>query len=1230
MSTKHSTYPSVKVMMSTASEDIHYSISDMHSGSSWFGSIQAILSQCPARSLFTLGLIVFLNVLASVLPILYFVQVSSAIQQMGKYHNDRQKYYEEMQVICIMMLGFGVAYILITTLASFLILLFSRKQGRLWRFLYFKSLLWKMPGFYDLNPEITSGMNINTECSNIEEALGDDLMLFIAGVSLLIGMWLLSLSYSLELTLICVVIFPFQYFGMVLLNRKSIESSTEALKMYSIAGLKSEETFENINTVASLNCQEVRIQEYAEQLKPLTEACARDGIKTGVGWGLNFSVMFALNGVMFYTATVYIIDGKNTWIQGNIDISDVIIVFYCYFMGSTLIGTFLPSLKKIINGIASAKNIKKITKEEDFTMEKSMLAESQWKIRFRHVKFCYPAKPDIFVLNDLSFRIHPGKTVGIVGTTGCGKSTIAQLLLGFYNLASGKILINRVSLEDLDLRSVRSFISYVNQEPLLFSTSIRKNVKLGNQDCTEVELEDVLHSAEAYSFIENMPDKLDSYVGNKGSHLSGGEKQRIALARAFLRNPRLLILDEATSALDAITENIILENIREKYHDTAVLVIAQRLRTVKNADTIHYLEDGAILESGTFDELVENKAHFYELMINKPLHEVVEESKSVLDEEHKEQRRYSKEFERKISKEIVKKVSEKNQPQRVSLVPCFYPLLIILILISSSISGTAFPIFGYFFAQVLTNIFMMKENAKDLNFDIMLYIIGDGIALFTFLVLLYYSLSKLFGKYTAKLRHDGFSSLVYYDDKFFSKKKNTPQALSTVLREESQKTSAFGGPALAIPLILVFSVIGGAILAMISNPIYATVYIAMIFIDLYVITKATSTFFQSGFSQQSSEKLVDLVSNALTNYKTVTALSLQEYFYGKYTKELDKQMEINSKIFLKAGFMYSWRYGIDFFLVSVIMWIGAYFVKIDLIEINNVIQVMEVLNSSTWILIIVSILLPDINAALKASKIMGNLISYTPEINSKSTSGIKSGILGAIEFSEVSFWYKCSDSPTLSDIRLKINPGESLGITGKTGSGKSTLTKLLLRFYNPSSGSIFIDGHNISNYNIEYLRSRISWVGQEPVLFQGSILENLRLACKEITTAEALEALSKAQAMDIVNTYGIDTDVGFRGSFLSGGQKQRVAIARALARKPAVLILDEATSALDNNTQEKVAEAIRLEKITVISIAHRINTIFKCDQLIIIEKGVIVQRGDHRKLSEVKGIYRKLVKGLNL
>ena len=118
--------------------------------------------------------------------------------------------------------------------------------------------------------------------------------------------------------------------------------------------------------------------------------------------------------------------------------------------------------------------------------------------------------------------------------------------------------------------------------------------------------------------------------------------------------------------------------------------------------------------------------------------------------------------------------------------------------------------------------------------------------------------------------------------------------------------------------------------------------------------------------------------------------------------------------------------------------------------------------------------------------------------------------------------------------------------------------------------------------------------------------------------------------MDIVNTYGIDTDVGVRGSFLSGGQKQRVAIARALARKPAVLILDEATSALDNNTQEKVAEAIRLEKITVISIAHRINTIFKCDQLIIIEKGVIMQRGNHHKLSEIKGIYRKLVKGLNL
>ena len=273
--------------------------------------------------------------------------------------------------------------------------------------------------------------------------------------------------------------------------------------------------------------------------------------------------------------------------------------------------------------------------------------------------------------------------------------------------------------------------------------------------------------------------------------------------------------------------------------------------------------------------------------------------------------------------------------------------------------------------------------------------------------------------------------------------------------------------------------------------------------------------------------------------------------------------------------------------------------------------------------------MPNITEAISASKLVSQLLNYRPTIDIKSKEGLTSRISGKIEFSNVSFSFK-NAVKVLDSCSFVLEPGESLGVTGKTGSGKSTITMLLLRFYNASSGSIYIDNQDIKDYNIRHIRSCIGWVGQEPVLFRGSIFYNLQLANSEITREEALAALEKAQALDIVENYGLDSEVGNRGEFLSGGQKQRVAIARALLRKCNVLILDEATSALDNITQNKAREMFKLQGITVIAIAHRIDSIVECDKIIIVDKGQIVQQGNHKELMKEKGIYRKLSRQLSV
>ena len=359
------------------------------------------------------------------------------------------------------------------------------------------------------------------------------------------------------------------------------------------------------------------------------------------------------------------------------------------------------------------------------------------------------------------------------------------------------------------------------------------------------------------------------------------------------------------------------------------------------------------------------------------------------------------------------------------------------------------------------------------------------------------------------------------------------------------------------------------------------------------------------------------------------SLNLQEHFYDKFNGEIQKLRRNNLKFCAKAGFFLSLRYGNDFFNNGFFYLIAAYFVKIGLVEIKSIIEVVQVISSSTWILIIVSILLPNIAEARTASKLVETLLNYKPVIDQNSNDGITSKISGRIEFSNVCFSYKNSQN-VLDSCSFAQDPGESLGVTGKTGSGKSTITMLLLRLYNASSRTIYIDNLDIESYNIRHIRSSIGWVGQEPVLFQGSIFYNLQLANPGLTREQAVDALEKAQASDIVQNYGLDSEVGVRGEFLSGGQKQRVAIARALLRKCAVLVLDEATSALDNITQQKARDMFTKQGITVIAIAHRIDSIAECDKIIIVEKGNIVQQGTHQELIKRKGFYRQLTRELSL
>ena len=241
----------------------------------------------------------------------------------------------------------------------------------------------------------------------------------------------------------------------------------------------------------------------------------------------------------------------------------------------------------------------------------TILAPFSKEISYQNVNFYYEKDKDI--LKDISFKIPIGKTVAFVGSSGSGKTTITNLLLRFYDVTSGKICIDGADIKDVTLESLRAQIGVVSQDVLLFNETIKYNISYGKENATDEEIEAAAKAANAHNFISNLPNKYNTIVGERGMKLSGGEKQRIAIARAMLKNPPILILDEATSALDTESEKLVQEAIETLMKDRTVILIAHRLTTVKNADQILVLDKGKIAETGKHQELLDKNSVYAKL-----------------------------------------------------------------------------------------------------------------------------------------------------------------------------------------------------------------------------------------------------------------------------------------------------------------------------------------------------------------------------------------------------------------------------------------------------------------------------------------------------------------------------------------------------------------------------------------------------------------------------------------
>ncbi|KAI8911738.1 P-loop containing nucleoside triphosphate hydrolase protein [Gorgonomyces haynaldii] len=437
---------------------------------------------------------------------------------------------------------------------------------------------------------------------NVSDGLRSLLM---SGVGLGAMFWV-----NMDLTLTMLAIVPPISFGAVWygrylrnISKKTTDASADLSKF-------AEEKLSNLRTVRAFAQEDKEIHLYQEKAEEVYKLGMKQAYASGAFFGaIGFGGNATILAILYYGGTMVT--------NGLISVGDLTSFFlYTAYVGGSLMGlsSWYAEFNKGIG--ASTRLFQLLETQPTIELQPGSKPKITGRVKLENITFSYPTRPDVEILSGLDLEIQAGQSVAIVGHSGSGKSTIAQMLLRFYDPSRGTIYFDDIPMSEIDATYLREqCMGFVGQEPILFAASIKENIRYGYPDATDEQVIAAAKLANAHSFIDEFPEKYDTFVGERGSSLSGGQKQRIAIARALLKNPQILILDEATSALDAQSEYLIGQAMERVTKGRTSITIAHRLSTIQKADLIVMLMDGRVAEKGTFEELTAiPNGHFRELI----------------------------------------------------------------------------------------------------------------------------------------------------------------------------------------------------------------------------------------------------------------------------------------------------------------------------------------------------------------------------------------------------------------------------------------------------------------------------------------------------------------------------------------------------------------------------------------------------------------------------------------